>query len=175
MELSVREVAVLRGESVRAVRGQIARGEIPAVKRDGRWLVDRGRLPLTESQRRTLQVKADSVREAVEQALPSRMARTAGQRARSLVDLDAFRLGAELLFEIRKDAPGPQPALRLESAALLEEALLSLAEAVQAGSGPASRARPRRCSSGAASRHPTRSRSSRRCSNAAITTSVCSP
>ena len=125
------DVATLRGESIRSVRGQIAHGEIPAVKRDGRWVVDRGRLPLTDAQRRTLQTKADSVREAVEAALPSRMARTVAQRAKSMVDLDAFRLGAELLFEIRRDEPGLPGALRLEAASLLEEALLALAEAVQ--------------------------------------------
>ena len=101
MKLSVREAATILDRSSRTVRGQLARGELPGVKRHGRWYVDRRHLPLTESQRRTLQAKAGRIRQAVEEALPSRMARTSGDRSRSLVDLDAFRLGAELFAELR--------------------------------------------------------------------------
>lgn len=132
MELSVREVATLLGRSGRTVRAQLARGELAGVKRNGRWRIARQNLPLTEAQRRSLQSKADTLRQAVEEALPSRMAATPGQRSRSVADLDAFRSGAQLLAAMR--AAGPEwlacPASTRVSG-LLEQALLALAEAVQ--------------------------------------------
>ena len=94
MELSIREVAVLLGRSPRTVRAQASRGDLPGVKRNGRWRIERRNLPLTEDQRRALQAKADTIRDTVEAALPSRMARSAGQRTRSIADLEAFRRGA---------------------------------------------------------------------------------
>ena len=51
MELTVREAAALMGRSARPVRAQVARGELPGVKRGGRWLIPRKALPLTEAQR----------------------------------------------------------------------------------------------------------------------------
>lgn len=101
MDLSVREVATLLGRSGRTVRAQLTRGELAGVKRNGRWRVARHSLPLTEAQRRSLQSKADALRQAVEEALPSRMAATPGQRSRSVADLDAFRSGARLLAAVR--------------------------------------------------------------------------
>lgn len=90
----------------RAIRAQLARGDLPAVKRGGRWRIERRHLPLTEPQRKALQARADTVRQAVEEALPSRLARTPGQKSRSLADLDAFRHGARLLAELRADDGG---------------------------------------------------------------------
>lgn len=58
MELSVREAAVLTGRPPRTLRAQLARGEMPGVKRNGRWVVDRRHLPLTEDQRRRLEHKS---------------------------------------------------------------------------------------------------------------------
>jgi len=106
MKLSVKEAATILGCSARTVRGHLAQGRLPGVKRNGRWLVERRDLPLTDAQRRTLQAKAERVRRAVDDALPSRLARTHGDRARSLADLDAFRLGAELLAEVAAGADG---------------------------------------------------------------------
>lgn len=132
MELSASEVAVILGVSPRTVRGRMARGELPALKRNGRWVVHRRHLPLTEPQRRRLQEKADSLRETLESALPSRLAATREKSKRSVADLDAFRLTMELLREIRSAEPG---ALQEETARrvdrLLEAGLLALAEAVQ--------------------------------------------
>ena len=79
MELSAREVATILGVSPRTIRARMARGELPGSKRHGRWWVDRRHLPLTEQQRRNLQGKAESVRRAVEGALPSRLAGHAGE------------------------------------------------------------------------------------------------
>lgn len=131
MELSSREVATLLGCSPRTVRARMARGDLPAVKRGGRWWVDRRRLPLDEPQRRRLAGKADALRQAVEAALPSRLARTTGQHGRSVADLEAFRRGAQLLAEVRAGGQDalPQGAVsRLTG--LLEESLAALAEAV---------------------------------------------
>lgn len=132
MELSIKEVATILGRSPRTVRAQVARGELPGVKRNGRWRVERRHLPLTEAQRRELQAKADSIRQAVEQAVPSRLARSHGQRTRSIVDLDAFRLGAEVLDMVRGTADehlANVPRHRITG--LIEGALLDLAEAAQ--------------------------------------------
>ncbi len=123
MELTIREAAALTGRSSRTLRAQLARGDLPGVKRNGRWCIDRRHLPLTETQRRSLQAKAESLRKAVDEALPSRMAKTLDHRAKSIVDLDAFRLGANLLAEIRSaEASVVSTSLRDEVAAVLEPA-----------------------------------------------------
>jgi len=127
MQLSVREAATLLGQSPRTVRARVARGDLPGSKKNGRWMIDRRDLPLTEAQRRALQHKADSLRRTLEEALPTRLARTPGVRSRSIADLEAFRRGAELLREIRGNEVAPRHA-RAEH--LIESALLALAEAV---------------------------------------------
>lgn len=129
MKLSARETATVLGRKLRTVRGQLARGELPGVKRDGRWVVNRDDLPLTESQRRSLQAKAGRVRRAVEDALPSRLARARGDRSRSLADLDVFRLGAELLSEVRADGDSLGEPRRNQVVEKLESGLLAVAEA----------------------------------------------
>ncbi len=132
MELTVREAAALLGRSPRAVRAQLVRGDLKGVKRGGRWRVERRHLPLTEVQREALQAKADSVRQAVEEALPSRLARTHAQKSRSLADLDAFRNGARLLAELRADdGEVLSEVSRRRVIRQLEGALLALAEAAQ--------------------------------------------
>lgn len=131
MELSVREVAALTGASPRTVRARMARGELPAVKKNGRWRIDRRRLPLTEDQHRGLQAKAEEMRQALDAVLPPRLTATSGQRSRSLADLDAFRLGADLLAAIRAASPETFPAVEVTRLKRrLEMALLGLAEAV---------------------------------------------
>ena len=129
MELSARQAATLLNRNLRTVRGQLARGELPGTKKNGRWVIRREDLPLTEAQRRGLQRKADRIRKTVEGVLPSRLARRPGDRSRSLVDLDVFRLGAELLNEIRKSGDVLDRPLRERVEASLEEALLDSAEA----------------------------------------------
>lgn len=130
MELSVKEAATIMGRSPRTVRAQLARGDLPGVKRDGRWWIERKNLPLTESQRQALQAKADDVRATVEKALPSRTARRSGDRSRSVADLDAFQLGAEVLALLRAAEPAQlDEATRLRACESLEKSLLALAEA----------------------------------------------
>ncbi len=130
MELTVREVATLLGRSLRTVRAQVERGELPGVKRKGQWRIPRQSLPLTEAQRRALQAKAETLRQTVESVLPSRLALSTGHRSRSLADLDAFRSSANLLAEIRVQGPAAlPPVLFLRVTRYLEQALLALAEA----------------------------------------------
>ena len=132
MELSIREAAALMGRSPRTVRAQVARGDLPGIKRNGCWRIERRNLPLTEAQRAALQAKADGIREAVESALPSPLAQSSPQRHRSIADLDAFRRGAELLAEIRDSAADTvAESIRESVLSWLEEALLALAEGVQ--------------------------------------------
>lgn len=79
MELNVREAATLMGRSPRTVRAQLARGDLPGVKRQGQWRLQRRHLPLTEDQRRALQARAEGIRQLVEEALPGRTAATSGR------------------------------------------------------------------------------------------------
>ncbi len=132
MDLSIREVATLLNRKPSTVRAQIRRGELAGFKRRGRWYVKRRDLPLNEHQRRTLQAKAESLRQTVEGVLPSRLARKAGRQSRSIVDLDAFRMGAELLAELRSAQSSElSEAARLQVVEHLEKALFALGEAAQ--------------------------------------------
>ncbi|MCB9765616.1 MAG: helix-turn-helix domain-containing protein [Alphaproteobacteria bacterium] len=124
MDLTLREAATLLGRSPRTLRGQLARGDVPGRKKGGRWLIPSDTLPLTEPQRRALQAKADEVRELVEDALPSRTARRRKEGLRSVVDLEAFRVGRPVLRALQAaDRPALVPA-----AAELERCLVILAE-----------------------------------------------
>ena len=108
MELSVREAALLTGRSARTLRAQLARGEVPGVKRNGRWVLERRSLPLTDDQRRRLERKADGIRRQVERVLPSRTATTLGDSRRSLADLEVFRLTLDLHRDLSADDKLPQ-------------------------------------------------------------------
>lgn len=101
MDISLREAATIIGRKPRTLRAQLARGEIPGNKRNGRWFIAYQDLPLNEMQRRRLQVQVQEIREAVEQALPSRLTKERNSRKRSLADLDTFNIGRELLLTMR--------------------------------------------------------------------------
>lgn len=118
MDLTVAEAATILGVTPRTVRSRLARGELDGRKHGKRWVISRDALPLTEAQRRAVHARAQQVRDAVDQALPGRTGRT----ARTLLDLDAFRLGLELYGELR--------ATDSSAAELLRQALLHLAEGV---------------------------------------------
>lgn len=121
MKLTVREAATILGRSARTLRGQITRGEVTAVKKGSRWLLDSAVLPMTEAQRRALQARADEVRAAVEGALPPRTARTRGQGGYSVSSLDALRAIQSLLADMRPhDGGGAAAARRRLRAALLD-------------------------------------------------------
>ena len=126
MELSVREAAVLTGRSPRTLRAQLARGEVPGVKRGGRWVVDRRHLPLTDDQRTRLERRAQGVRRQVDAALPSRVATTRSAKERSLADLEAFRLTLELHQGLLEDEALPD---RERLTAMTHDTLLALGEA----------------------------------------------
>lgn len=123
MLLTVREVATLLGKSPRTVRAQAERGELPALKRGGRWAIEGDQLPLSAPQKRSLQARAQAIRATVEAVLPGRDARTPGDRRRGLGDLDAFLLLSEAIGLARAQSPA-------EVLAELEAAALALAEAV---------------------------------------------
>jgi excisionase family DNA binding protein len=96
MELTIREAATLLGRSERAVRAQVARKALPAVKRGGRWMTPRHALPLTDAQRQAVREKADDVRAAVESAVRKHLS--------SAEDLEPFRDGRRVLLAL---AGGP--------------------------------------------------------------------
>ncbi len=123
MELSVREAATLLGRPARTLRGQLKRGEIRGVMRDGAWRIPREHLPMTDAQRAALQGRADEARRAVEDALPSRLAVTAARTPKSLLDLDGFRIGRDLLFDMRRATDDRDEPIE----ACLEDALCVLA------------------------------------------------
>ena len=129
MDLTVKEVATLTGRSPRTIRSALARGELPGVKRNGAWSISRHDVPLTESQRRRLQARADEVRRVVDDVLPSRLAATSERGSRSLADLAAFHRGAALLKQIAGAPEDSLPAqARVRALALIEAALLAVAE-----------------------------------------------
>ena len=131
MLLSVQEAATVLGCSTRAVRARLERGDLPGTKQRGRWRIRREDLPLERQQQRALQERADAVGAAVEAALPSRIARTSGQRAVSVADLEPFRVCRALRAAMRErtatDAVAPPGAER--AAAEVERAILAIAEA----------------------------------------------
>lgn len=131
MELSVRQAATLMGRSPRTVRAQVARGELPGVKKNGQWKIERRHLPLTEAQHHALQQKAQAIRDTVETALPSRVAAHAADRTKSLLDLDAFRAGVSVLRHLRASSESTlSDDTRRRVGERIEGALLVLSEAV---------------------------------------------
>ncbi len=133
MLLSIREAALITGTSQRTLRGQLARGELAGRKQAGRWMIEKHSLPLTDSQRATVQARAEEVREAVNEALPSRNGRHAQDRRRSVLDMDAYRAGGSVLAELAAlqiAVPSSSDLGRTTTA--VETALLRLAEATYA-------------------------------------------
>jgi hypothetical protein len=127
------------------VRAQLARGDLRGAKIGGQWRVERRHLPLTEAQREALQRKADGVRAVVEDALPSRRARRGGERTRSVSDLDAFRVGAEVLGELRRETAELDQDTRQRAQAALEGALVALTESALHFDPPAKKRALERC------------------------------
>ncbi len=104
MDLSLREAATLLGRRPRTVRAQLARGELKGRKRDGKWLIRRADLPLTEAQRRTLTRKIVSLHDAVDAAIPEAVRDRVG--AVGLAQLDVFRLGRDVRGEMTASGEG---------------------------------------------------------------------
>lgn len=114
MDLSVVEAAVLLGVQPRALRARLARGSMPGVKVDGEWRVRRDDLPMTEPQRARFVERAERATEAVRSALPEHVT-----KGRTLLDLDAFRWGAEAVKTLR-GCPGTELACARLEAALVD-------------------------------------------------------
>ena len=133
MELSLREAAALLGRKERTLRAQLSRGEVRGVKRDGKWVLVRAELPASEAQRARVQARADAIRRAVDEALPSRAASRASYRRRSIVDVDCFRAACEVWRELsgREDS-APRPSSHVDAAAEMRRGLLELSHGVAA-------------------------------------------
>lgn len=122
MNLTLREAATLLGRSGRTLRDQVARGDIRGIKEKGAWVIPSDALPLTQAQRRALQARAEEIRSAVEDVLPSRMATDRAAKARSLADVEAFRKARGVSRAMKAASASPM------AIADLEEGLLLLAE-----------------------------------------------
>lgn len=136
MQLGLREAATLMGMSERTLRAWLARGRVAGTKRDGRWLVERGSLPLTEAQRATMQDRAEAIRDAVEAALPSRVATRADggrtRRRRSIADLDTFRAANAVRGALLSAAATAEDVALGRAARSMRSGLLELCEGVHA-------------------------------------------
>lgn len=133
MELTIREAAVLTGRNERTLRSQLVRGEIVGRKCDGRWMIDRSALPLTDSQRSALEARAAVVRDAVAEALPRSRSPEGKRPRRSALDFDAFRAGKKILdvltARVRSD-PSSERASR--AVQFLDRGLMRMCEGLYA-------------------------------------------
>lgn len=117
MDLTLREAATLLGRRPRTVRAQLARGELKGRKRDGKWLIRRADLPLTEAQRRSLTRKIVRLHDAVDAAIPEAVRDRVG--AVGLAQLDVFRLGRDVLGEMTASGGAGSAASDALGAALI--------------------------------------------------------
>ncbi len=125
MELSVSEAASVLGQSPRQVRYGIKTGSLPARKAGGQWRIDSRDLPLSEKQREALRERLDAAGRALEEGLTAARKATGGSEEKkhfSVTDLEAFRLGRELLQEVRAGLEPDDAACRGLEAALVHVA-----------------------------------------------------
>jgi len=120
MLLTVAEAATILGVRPRTVRARLVRGALPGRKKDGRWVIPRAALPLTEAAHQALQARSQDVRTAVEAGLPSRVATRPGASTRSLADLEAFQAA----LAVRRSGVTTDPNLLAD----LDAGLFALAE-----------------------------------------------
>lgn len=128
MLLSVTEAATLLGQRPRTVRARLARGELPGRKQDGRWVIARAALPLSEAQHQRLQARADEIRATVDAALPPRVAARRDRPRRSLADLDVFHAVHRALGQLSASSAASLPR-RAELVTVLERGASALAVA----------------------------------------------
>lgn len=128
MKLTVKEAATRLGMSPRGVRSALHAGRLKGYKQHGRWVIPSQTLLLDARQRAARQEKADAIRAVVEDALPSRVARDARRRKRSVVDLEPFQAMHALLVALRGTDEGVCPDHRA-AVVELNDALLALGEA----------------------------------------------
>jgi len=96
VDISLREAAVVLGQSERQVRYAIKQGRIKATLRAGRWVVDRDSLQRGTEQREHRQRQLDGLRASVEATL-GLTEDAATHRRWSVRDLKAFQTAVPLL------------------------------------------------------------------------------
>jgi hypothetical protein len=111
MELSLTEAAHLLGKTERQIRYLLRNGSLRGRKDGPRWLVDRDSLPLTEAQRAQLQQRVQAAETAFQRAVAPAKKATDERRPFSVSDLDAFRIGIELLAILRQQQRHPAAEL----------------------------------------------------------------
>lgn len=95
MTLSLTQAAALLGKTPRQVRYMIKRGRLRATKENGRWLIERDDLPLSEGQLRARERKAREIEGTVLDALGPHL-RPGAKRRYSVLELSAFSHGREV-------------------------------------------------------------------------------
>ena len=120
MTLSLSDAAAALGKTQRQLRYMIRKKRLRATKVGGRWRIDSDDLPLSDGQRRALGARADTVRQALDEALtPVADAQgKAAKRRYSVRDLHTWKVG-EPVFRAVADALGPGD----RAVALLRESL----------------------------------------------------
>ena len=119
MHLSLAEAASALGRSERQVRYLIKTGRLKATKDGGRWVVDRADLPLSVGQRQARQKKAESLQDAVEQALGPHLDPLA-RKTWTVRSMGSFR-SAHAAWKLAHEAVGLEhPAVAALQQTLLE-------------------------------------------------------
>jgi len=122
MKLSLTEAARLLNKSERQVRYLIRYGKLPARKVEGRWIIRRQDLPLSEGQEKAAAQKAERAARLAAEVLQPRSEEGRAKGRFSIRQLRAFQTGAPLYQELVKEVGGDHPATEL-----LKEALMLLA------------------------------------------------
>lgn len=120
MKVSVKEAATHLGRSERAVRSALKAGRIKGYKHQGRRVIPRRTLPMTDAERARMEVTVDDLHAAVDAVVPYHIARHIG--AHGLAGLRAYR-AVRAVF----DALDGSPAAR-SIGEILREAVRALAE-----------------------------------------------
>lgn len=131
MRLSIKDAAALCGRNERTLRAQLMRGEIPGKKENGRWMIERSAIPLTDAQRAAWDARAELIRGAVRDALPPGQSGDGKKRRRSALDFDALRAGKSIFDGLALRAEVPS-ATDVQKRALryFDRGLLRLCEAL---------------------------------------------
>ena len=131
MDLSVKEAAALLDLRPRTIRARLARGELPGKKKNGHWVIAQRDLPLTDGQRQSLNARADQLRQALDDALPSRVATTPNDRRKRLSDLNVIRLIQEARRCLETELISPASSTNAHRAArILDEALVAVSQGI---------------------------------------------
>lgn len=120
MELSLNEAARLLGKSDRQVRYLIRSGKLQARKADGRWIIRREDLPLSEGQVKAERQKAERASRLAAEILRPDAERAGARKSFSVQETRAFEEGGPLYRDLRAQAGADRRVT-----ALLETILVS--------------------------------------------------